>query len=87
MDIQRINDDYNGNVLNGQTVIFGTDHHVRMVRVKEGPFDDIEPLDDAPDEVKGMFEDMQGVYEGAYHTIEIPGREGRYVLFIFPFAD
>lgn len=92
--IENITDshDSGGYLLNGQVMLLGGWHHVRLFRVNDKPADEkaewlVQPPDAAPAEVKEMFEDAQKMWDGAYHTIQIPGLPGLYVMLIFPFAD
>lgn len=67
----------------GQTKIAGTLFHVELVRVREDddsmqvPFDDTTRLDDL---------DAVAQPDGPFDTIEVPGLEGEYVLYLYPFC-
>jgi hypothetical protein len=75
---------YDGHALVGFANLFGANHHVRMIRVQEG--DDVCPFTDAPEVIHDWFEDAQKMWEGAYERFSVPGFEGKFVMFIFPFA-
>lgn len=85
VNIEDLRQDFGGHVVHGVLTAFGTHHHVRLHRVKEG--DAVEPLDDAPAEAKELFDDAQDFWDGAYHTVAVPGLPGRYAMFVFPFAE
>lgn len=74
-----------GYFYHGYVTLFKSHFHIELIRLKDGG-DLVEPPDDAPDEVKERFEDMQKYYEGAYEGVKIPGLVGKYAMFIFPFA-
>jgi hypothetical protein len=81
-----------GHLMHGTVQFFGVHHHVRFFRVNDRPEDEkaewlVEPPADAPPEVKELFEDVQQMWEGAYHTMTLPGLPGLYVMVIFPFAE
>ena len=83
--IERLYPEFNGQAYYGHVKIFGAYHHIRLIRVKDGEI--VEPPDEANETVKEWFDDMQKMYDGAYHTVTVPGLPGCYVLVIFPFAE
>jgi hypothetical protein len=77
---------FGGYAYHGHITLFGQYHHIRCIRMKdEGEM--IEPDDKAPQDVKEWFHDGQKLYDGAYTPVTLPDVKGRYVVFIFPFAD
>ena len=78
-------------MLLGTLHFLGADFHVEFLRVKDKPGSDqvddlIEPGDDASEGVRARFADLQTLHEGAYETVALPGRPGRWVMCVFPFS-
>lgn len=72
----------------GKVTLLGTDFHVGLVRVEIDDDDGLQgPSLEAPPFVHEAYDDMQRYYDGVYQTVEFPGLEGRFVMFIHPFAD
>jgi hypothetical protein len=72
--------------LQGYFFFLGAGFHVECLKMKDDG-DLIEPNAAAPKEVKEQFDTLQKLHDGAYNTIQLPGRSGRWVLFVYPFAD
>ena len=84
----KLREDVPGHQYGGVLNWLGVDHHLMLLRVKEESDGDlIEPLDEAPAQVMERFDAMQEFYDGAYYPVQVGGLPGRYVLFVFPFAD
>lgn len=83
--IDNIRPEADGHLYSGSLKALGVWHHACFIKVKDG--DLREPLDDAPQDVKDRFADMQAFYEAAYATVELPGVIGRFVMFVFPYDE
>lgn len=76
-----------GHVWLGQAVIRGASFHCQFVRVvtdEESGEQGVPP--DATDDTRRTFEDMQAFYDGVYETVALPGVDGRFAAFFFPFC-
>lgn len=84
--ISDLSTEEDGHLAAGIIELFGVDHHIRLIRVRElkGL---IEPYSAASEIVWDLFRNAQAFYEGAYHPVEVPGLPGYYVCFIFPYTD
>jgi len=69
--------------LHGNIEFLGVDFHVSLLRITYKD-DEMFPYDSDND--FELFCDIQSFNEGRYHTIQIPGREGDWVMFIYPYC-
>jgi hypothetical protein len=78
-------DEVRDTFLKGHVVLLGATFHIVLVRVSiiDGCIDVYDKSDDL---VSNIFNMMQSYHDGVYETITIPGREGDWVMFIFPFC-
>lgn len=70
-----------GEVLKGVMKIAGLHMHVWAVRVEDDEDDMLQPVDDP----WGFFDDLLRLEAAAYHTTELPGYEGQWVVWAAPF--
>ena len=72
-------------LLTGVVGLFGRNFHFTAVRVavrngsQEPCFND--------ESCREWFDSMQEFYDGVYEACEVPGFDGEWAVFIYPFAD
>lgn len=77
-------EDFSGARFHGQVRINGVEHHLTLVRVA----DDESGAQRAADAYgRDDLDALQGVYEGRYQTVRVPGLDGDFVAFVVPHAD
>jgi len=69
----------------GRTELFGATFHVDLIRVVEDEHGVQDVPEDADEVVHEIWDDMQAFYDAAYHTVSVPGLDGRFVMFVYPF--
>jgi hypothetical protein len=69
----------------GRVELFGAMFHVDLIRVVEDADGDQDVPKDAGKVVHEIWDDMQEFYPAAYYTVAVPGLDGRFVMFVYPF--
>lgn len=69
----------------GEVVLLGVSFHVDLVRVESTRRSQCVPAG-ADRHTWMAYQAMQRFYHGVYQTVEIPGLDGEYAMFIHPFC-
>lgn len=77
-------------LLSGTVWVCGTPHHAMLIRVIDvltggGLLQGVHP--EAGPIGAEWYESAQKLYDGRYHTMALPGREGRWALILFPHCE
>ena len=76
---------HNPSFYHGNMEFLGVTFHVTLLRITYEN-DEIVPYNQDNEDEVILFDEMQSFIEGRYHTIQIPGREGDWVMFIYPYC-